>query len=187
MEKKNVVKRGGNGIALTVALAAVLAVSSCKKEVQIKPEHGRSGIENSDLKSTLSSAGGSNYKVSQPISLNGAQDMTISGDLINGGGLSCINLVNCHNIHITHCKLVNSSKMGVNLSSCSNIIVDDCYVANVAIGVYSYGGRNISVMNNKMNNILDQQSGGAMVAFENLGSDVTEATSNSAMNNTQAQ
>lgn len=186
MEKKNVAKRGGNVIALSVALVAVLVVSSCKKDAQLKPENNPAGIENSNNLKGTTGAAVSNYKASQAISLNGAHDMTISGDSISGGGLSCISLVNCYNIHITHCKLVNSSAMGVNLSACSNIIVDDCYIANVAAGVYSYNGKNVSVINNKMKSILDSHSDGTLVAFENLGSDTGEAASNSAMNNDQS-
>jgi hypothetical protein len=188
MEKKNVAKRGGNGIVLTVALVAALAGSSCRKDTQIRPEHSPAVIENSNqLKRTYGSAAGSSYKVSQPISLDGAHDMIISGDSISGGALSCISLVNCHNIHITHCKLINSSAMAVNLSACSNIVVDDCYVAQVATGVYSYNGRSISVINNQMEGFLGTQSAGNRVVFENMSNDVRDAASNSAINNWQTK
>jgi len=180
---KNVLKTIGNGVTLTATLAAVLLISSCKKEGQITPDNSANAAgANKSI-----AIGKSNYKVSQPITLTGAHDMTISGDSISGGANSCISLINCYNIHITNCKLVNSSAMGVNLSGCTNIIVDDSYVANVAIGVYSYNGKSISVMNNKMKNISDPQTGGAMVAFENLGNDAKDAASNSVMNNQLAQ
>jgi hypothetical protein len=180
MEKKNVVKRGGKVIALTVALISVFALPSCKKDAAINPENSPIAVANQS-KIAVSS----NYKVSRPISLNGAHDITISGDSISGGSLSCISLANCHNIHITKCKLVNSSAMGVNLSACSNIIIDDCNVANVSTGVYSYNGNSISVMNNKMAGI---QSTGATVTFENVSNDVAnDAPSNSAVNNVLTQ
>jgi hypothetical protein len=180
---KNILKTVGNGVTLTAALAAVLLASSCKKESQIAPL----GSANAAGANKSIAVAKSNYKVSQPITLNGVHDITISGDSISGGANSCISLVNCYNIHITNCKLVNSSAMGVNLSACSNIIVDDCVVANVATGVYSYNGKNISVMNNKMKNLSDPQAGGTMVAFESLGEDAKDAASNSAMNNELAR
>ncbi|MFI5161750.1 MAG: right-handed parallel beta-helix repeat-containing protein, partial [Sphingobacteriales bacterium] len=110
-------------------------------------------------------------------------DITISGDSISGGAMSCISLVNCYNIHITNCKLVNSSAMGVNLSQCSNIIVDDCYVANVSTGVHASNSRSISVLNNKMKNISGLQPGGTTAEFENVANDAKDASSNSAINN----
>jgi parallel beta-helix repeat protein len=189
MEKKNVVKRGGNAIALTIALAVVLSGSSCKKDAQINPGYNSTGIEN------LNQAGSgairntvSNLKVSAPVSLVGAHDMTISGDSINGGTHACISLVSCYNIHITNCKLVNSSQNGVNLSACSHITIDDCSMSNVAAGVYAFGGRDITVINNKMKDIIsDPRTGSALVVFENLGNDASEAASNSAVNNTLVQ
>jgi len=162
-------------VALTLVLASVISISSCKKDVQVTPEKVPASVTNS------------NYKVSQPISLNGVHDMTISGDSISGGALSCISLVNCYNIHITHCKLVNSSVNGVNLTDCNNIIVDDCSVANVSTGVYSFNSRSISVMNNLMKNISGTSTGGTMVAFENLGNNTEDASTNSAINNQEAQ
>jgi len=177
---KNILKNRGNGIALTAALAVVLLVSSCKKDAQIAPAPAASANKSITIAK-------SNYKLSQPITLTGAHDMTISGDSISGGANSCISLINCSNIHITNCKLVNSSAMGVNLSGCTNIVVDDSYVANVAAGVYSYNSKSISVMNNKMKNISGSQAGANMVVFESFGTEASEAASNSAMNNQQIQ
>jgi len=181
VEKKNVLQRVRGSVVLTLALVSVISVSSCKKDAQVNPENGPVGIAISKVAAISPSK--SNYKVSQPISLNGAHDITISGDSISGGAVSCISLVNCYNVHITHCKLVNSSSFGVSLSGCANVVVDDSNIANVLAGVHSFNGRSINVMNNKMSNLLGTQQGGTMVEFENLGNDVKDAGSNSAVNN----
>ena len=185
MEKKSVLKSVRGSVVLTLALVSVISVSSCKKDAQVNPENGPVSIAGSKVASISSSK--SIYKVSQPISLNGVHDITISGDSISGGALSCISLVNCYNIHITHCKLVNSSSFGVSLSGCTNVVIDDSYIANVLTGVHSFNGRSISVMNNKMSNLLGPQAGGTMVEFENLGNDTKDASSNTAVNNQLAQ
>jgi hypothetical protein len=185
VEKKSVLKSVRGGVVLTLALVSVIGISSCKKDAQVKPENGPVSIANSKVVAISPSK--SNYKASQPISLNGVHDITISGDSIRGGALSCISLVNCYNIHITHCKLVNSSTFGVSLSGCTNVVVEDSYVANVLTGVHSFNSRSISVMNNKMSNLSGPQSGGTMVEFENLGNDARDAGSNSAVNNLLVQ
>jgi hypothetical protein len=61
-------------------------------------------------------------------------------------------------------------------------------MSNVAAGVYAFGGRDITVINNKMKDIIsDPRTGSALVVFENLGNDASEAASNSAVNNTLVQ
>jgi len=181
MKKKNVLKRVQNGVTLTIALVSVLIVSSCKKDAQITPEN--SPVSVAAKLQGIPNISASNYKVSQPISLNGAHDLTISGDSISGGALSCISLVNCYNIHITHCKFVNSSLYGVDLSGCTNIIVDGCYVANVLTGVHASESKSIQVNNNSMKNIIGSQQGGLQAEFENISNGAADASSNSATNN----
>jgi Right handed beta helix region len=181
MKKKNVAKRVRNGVTLALALVSVLLVSSCKKDAQITPEN--SPVSVAGKLQGIKNIPASNYKVSQPISLNGAHDITISGDSISGGALSCISLVNCYNIHITHCKFVNSSLFGVDLSNCTNIIVDDSYVANVVTGVHASESKSIQVTNNNMKNITGSPQGGIEAEFENISSSAADASSNSATNN----
>ncbi len=185
MEKKSVLKSARGGVVLTLALVSVISVSSCKKDAQVNPQNGQVGTASSKVAAISPSK--SNYKTSQPIFLNGAHDITICGDSISGGALSCISLVNCYNIHITHCKLVNSSAFGVSLSGCTNVVVDDSNIVNVLTGVHSFNGRSISVMNNKMSTLLGPQTAGTMVEFETLGNDARDASSNSAVNNQLAQ
>lgn len=121
----------------------------------------------------------SNYRVSQPIYLNGVHDVTICAYSISGGISSCIDLVNCCNIHITQCELVNSDQLGINLIDCTNVLIDDCYVANVSSGIHSLNGVNIQVRNNKVKKLSPQ---GVLVKFESNGIDVTRVSNYSSNN-----
>jgi len=115
----------------------------------------------------------SNHRVSQPITLNGAHDITICDYLINGGASSCIDLVDCYNIHITQCELINSDQLGINLTDCANILIDNCCVANVLGGIHSLNGVNIQVRNNRIKELGPK---GMLVEFENTGIGVTKAS-----------
>ncbi|HTI60069.1 right-handed parallel beta-helix repeat-containing protein [Mucilaginibacter sp.] len=179
---KNVAGFAGKGIALTLALAGTLFITSCKKDAFIKPVGSMSSTPNAESASIKSKPAKTSYELAQPVSLNGAHDITISGDMITGGALSCIDLNNCYNIHITRCKLINSEKFAVNLSQCSNIVIDSCYVENVKTGVYAFNSRGIQVKNNKMKDVAGEQPG-VMTAFENLSADIKDAASNSAVDN----
>jgi polygalacturonase len=115
-----------------------------------------------------------NYRVSRPISLNGVHDITICAYSINGEPFSCIELVNCFNIHITECELINSDKLGVTLSGCANVLIDNCNVANVSAGIHSLNGVNIQVKNNKIEKLGPK---GKLVSFEHTDADAAEASS----------
>jgi len=120
-----------------------------------------------------------NYRVSRPIALTGVHDLTICAYSIKGGPFSCIDLVDCYNIHITQCELTNSDRLGVNLTNCANILIDNCYVADVLTGVHSLNGSNIQVKNNKITKLAPR---GMLVSFENIDTDAAEISSY-AMNN----
>jgi hypothetical protein len=119
------------------------------------------------------------YRVSRPISLNGVHDLTICAYSIKGGPFSCIDLVDCYNIHITQCELTNSEQPGVNLTNCANVLIDNCYVADVLTGIHSLNGSNIQVRNNKITKLAPK---GVLVSFENTDADAAEVSSY-AMNN----
>ena len=95
------------------------------------------------------------YKLAAPIAYVGKSNITINGDSINGGALPCISLIRCTNIHITHCKLVNSTGYGVFINGCTNILVDSSYIANVRSGVLAEDCPNgqIRVQYNQMLNM----------------------------------
>jgi hypothetical protein len=122
----------------------------------------------------------SNYRVSQPISLSGVHDVTICAYSINGGPCSCIDLVDCYNIHITQCELVNSDQTGIKLTGCANILIDDRYVANVSSGIHSLNGVNIQVKNNKIKKLAPH---GVLVRFECTGTGAADASSCAIVNN----
>lgn len=95
------------------------------------------------------------YKLTAPIAYVGKSNITINGDSINGGLLPCISLIKCTNIHIIHCKLVNSTGYGVFINSCTNILVDSCYIGNVRAGVLAEDCPNgqIRIQYNQMKNM----------------------------------
>ncbi len=96
------------------------------------------------------------YIRSKPIEYRNKHDLKIK-DLsidVQGASATCINLINCRNMHITRCRLVNSSSYAINLYNCSNITVDSCYIANVGFGVYAVNGcSSIKVNANQLLNI----------------------------------
>ena len=108
------------------------------------------------------------YKATSPISLYNVHDITISYDSINGGSLACISLTNCHNIHITKCKLLNSSSFGVVTSGCANIIVDSSYFYKVATGVFAYNTQGVQVVSNQFKNMQGPYPMGQFVQFNHV-------------------
>jgi parallel beta-helix repeat protein len=109
------------------------------------------------------------YRVSRPINISGAHDMTISGREITGGALPAIKLSNCYNIRITRNRLSNSTAAGIYLINCRNIIIDYNYISNVSSGVYaenSEGG--IIVSYNRFKNMRGPMPRGQFVQFNNV-------------------
>jgi hypothetical protein len=109
-----------------------------------------------------------NYKSVQPITLNGAHDIVIKGDSINGGQVPCITLTNCYNIRITHCKLINSKVVGINIYACTNITIDSSFISNVSTGVYALDSKTIKVVYNQMLNVNGPFPKGAFTQFDNV-------------------
>ncbi|MDB5017415.1 MAG: right-handed parallel beta-helix repeat-containing protein [Mucilaginibacter sp.] len=111
-----------------------------------------------------------NYVSSGVFNLTGAHDLTISGKSISGGSVPDITLINCYNIHITKCKLYNSSDVGIHLINCNNITIDYNYFTNVSTGVYaeqiSKGG--IVVNYNQFLNMKGPFPRGQFVQFNNV-------------------
>lgn len=111
---------------------------------------------------------GITYVATKPINLNGAHDITISGDSINGKYSVCIQLTNCYNVHITKCKIMNSTQRGINLQNCTNVLVDSCFFTNVAVGVYAHFGNQIKVNYNEFLNMRGPLPAGNFVQFNNV-------------------
>jgi parallel beta helix pectate lyase-like protein len=121
------------------------------------------------------------YTYSAPILLQNQNNVTISGDSINGGSKPCISLINCTNIHITNCKLQNGTTVnstGVNTLNCTGITVDNCLITKVSTGVYAQASQQINVNNNQFLNMMGPFPRGAYVQFNNVS-----GTGNQIVNN----
>ena len=120
------------------------------------------------------------YKASPVIKLNGAHDLTISGEAISGGNVPSITLTNCYNIHITKNKIYNSSDVGIHLYNCKNITVDFNYFTNVSSGVYAEQttGGGIVVNNNQFLNMVGPFPRGQFVQFNNVSGAGNSVSSN---------
>jgi len=132
---KNLNKKSGFLFA-ALLLASTCFVTSCQKESSVSPEPvpSYSNVPSADSLSSFSSSATS-YKIVGPINLYNKSNMTISGDSIAGGNVACIQLINCKNIRITHCKLGRSKSFGILIGNSSNIQVDSCNISNVATGI----------------------------------------------------
>src|SRR6184192_3760184 len=81
---------------------------------------------------------------------------TVSGKLIDMAGGSANGIVgnNVSNVHITKCKIVNTTGFAISLYSCTNITIDSCDIENVGFGVYAAGAsQTIKVNSNYFKNI----------------------------------
>jgi len=108
------------------------------------------------------------YTLVKPIYLIGQNNLTISGDSINGKSAACIALLNCSNIHITRCKLMNSSSQGIYLYNCTNVLIDSCFFNNVSAGVFVHIGSNIKVLNNEFLQMRGPFPAGNFVQFNGV-------------------
>lgn len=110
------------------------------------------------------------YKASAPISLSNQSNITISGDSINvnNGGTVGIKLNNCNNVHITKCKVMNSTNDGIQLNNCTNITIDSCFVTNVRAGVNVKYCTTVKVKNNQFLNMNGPYPSGNFVQFNNV-------------------
>ena len=111
--------------------------------------------------------------ITSPIKIQNKSNFTIERDTITGNSSPCILLINCTNVRITHCKLVDSKDIGIRLEGCSNILIDSNEIGHVKAGVFAIEcpAGQIRVMYNQMKNMIgpfpqadfiqfDQVSGG---------------------------
>ena len=98
--------------------------------------------------------------VSTTYNLTGYNGITISGKSFNASGSILIHLTNCHDIHITKCKVWNTTTYGIRMDNCYNITIDSCDFNNLATGVYAFGCTGgIVVKNNQFYNMHNNASG----------------------------
>lgn len=145
-------------------------ISSCQKDNIATPDTATvnpiTSTEGSNL-TTLATTPAKTvkYKLTAPIYLINASNITISGDSINGNGKICVTLINCNNIRITKSKLMNSpGQRGVSIYNCKNVSVDSCYISNVASGVYAHNSTGVRVISNQFLNMMGNY--GCFVQFD---------------------
>lgn len=171
MKKVNLLKRCAYGVFCTLATMSTLLISSCQKDATTTaPEQVPSSDLSSKFKASYAATTKSAYKLTSPIYYINKSNITISGDSINGGSAACIELVNCTNVKIHNCKLVNSTSFGVYLNNCSNVLIDSSYISKVRAGVYAEGcpGGQIRVMYNQMQNMLGPFPHADFVQFDRV-------------------
>jgi len=162
--------RTGLIVTMTVLVTASL-ISSCKQDEQVAPQtsDATTSTASNAMNLNTTSSLATTYKSSSPISYYSKSNITISGLSISGG-TNGIALYNCSNVHITNCKVANTSSFGIMLNNCTNITVDYCYVTNAKSGVHVYKGSTIKVNNNQFYNMNGPFPDGCFVQFCNLTS-----------------
>lgn len=170
MNLRNLITQTGIRMFFTLSLSSILiiTVSLCQKDNVSPPDTYSLQIATEGRYVSRASTTAIIYKVSGPISLSGVKNRTISGESITGGITPCISLNNCSNIHITHCKLINSTATGVNLINCVNISVDTSYISNVSSGIYATRCQTIQVVGNQMLNMVGPPPRGQFVQFNRV-------------------
>jgi hypothetical protein len=145
------------GIAMSIAtLFAVSLITSCQKDSSVAPANAvtTSGTANSStVLATTSSSSTITYKSSGAITAQ--SNTTYSGLVIDLGNSSKIGftLSGVSNVHITNCKIINTTSDAIFLNNCSNITIDNCFISNVAFGVNVLSSKTVKVNNNQMLNI----------------------------------
>jgi hypothetical protein len=94
------------------------------------------------------------YNSSGPIVLK--SNTTVSGLSIDLANASTIGVSGngVSNVHITNCRIVNTTNFAVDLKACTNITIDNCFFSNVGMGIYAEGSSTgIKVNNNQFLNI----------------------------------
>jgi len=146
-------------------LALLLSVGSCKQDAQVAPATTATTVSSNSMSGSFTSKSlATTYTTSAPISYYSKSNITISGLSITGG-TNGIALYNCSNVHITNCKVYNTSSFGIMLNNCTNITVDYCYVTNAKSGVHVYKGSTIKINNNQFYNMNGPFPDGCFVQF----------------------
>lgn len=155
------------GLAVFLMIPLFYA-SSCQKDATSGSNGNSLNSSGQNISGTATGGTTTLFTTNQPISLTGKSNLIIIGDSINGGSLPCITLINCSNIRITHCKLINSSNEGINLNNCSMVQIDSNYIANVSTGIYALSSNSIQVIYNQMKNMQGPYPKGAFVQFNQV-------------------
>jgi hypothetical protein len=144
------------GIAMSIAtLFTVSLITSCQKDNSVAPANSTTELGNSNATTTLASSGSSSttYKSSGPVTAK--SNTTYSGLVIDLGkaGTVGFTLNGVSNVHITNCKIINTTSYAINVYNSSNITIDNCFISNVAFGVNVANSKTVKVNTNQMLNI----------------------------------
>jgi len=168
-------------VVIIMGLFTTSLISSCSKDSsqQVSPaETSTTEVPTNSMSGSFtSSALATTYKSSSPVSYYSKNNITISGLSINGG-TNGIALYNCNNVHITNCKVYNTSSFGIMLNNCTNVTVDYCYVTNAKSGVHVYKGSAIKVNNNQFYNMNGPFPDGCFVQYCNVNGGGSQINNN---------
>ena len=148
------------GIIMSIAtLGAILSITSCSKDNSVAPGNTAAATSPSIAATAgatinVSASSATTYTASGPIVLK--SNTTISGLSIDLGKASKVGITGkgVSNVHITNCRIVNTTSFAVDLNKCSNITIDNCFISNVGSGVYTENGcTGIKVNSNQFLNI----------------------------------
>ena len=181
MNLKHLAPKAGMRMFYAFSLSTIFltTISSCQKD-SVEPTNA-SGSNAAIGNTSFSTASGTAYATSAPITMIGSKNLTISGVSITAGSKPAICLTNCSGIHITKSKLMNGNgvnAVGIQLTNCTNITVDNCYITNVASGVYAVGGSGIVVNLNQMKNMVGPYPRGQFVQFNGVTGAGNQITNN---------
>jgi parallel beta-helix repeat protein len=170
MKFKNTNLRSGIAWSIAVLLSASVT-TSCQKDAQVtSPTTTTTAVvpSNSMAIANTTKSLATTYTSSAPVAINSKSNITISGLTINcnGGNTVGIQLQGCSNVHITNCKIYNSSTWGIRLYKCTNVTIDYCYVTNVMTGIYCQLSTLCKVNNNQLLNMNGPM--GSFIQFDNI-------------------
>lgn len=132
------------------------------------------------------------FTMSAPITLNGVSNQTITGLQITCGTGNGIHLINCTNIHITKCRIINGTTIngiGIYATGCTNITVDSTAFENVTAGAQFQNDVTVKFNANEGHNMNGIHSGmtafyqrGQLVQFNNVSGAGSEIKNNKNFN-----
>jgi len=159
----------GANISASILPATIISTSAATTPIPV-----------SSTQTSSASSSPSSGTQTAPITMNGRNNVTISGLQINGGNVPCIKLTNCSNIYITQCSLGNSTNVGIELDNCTNVTIEKNNIFNVAAGIVAINCPNggINVFTNQMKNMQGQVHNGAFVQFTSVNGGNNNISSN---------
>ncbi|HEY9004273.1 MAG TPA: right-handed parallel beta-helix repeat-containing protein [Mucilaginibacter sp.] len=155
--------RAAGIVKLLMILAPLAFITSCQRDAEVLPSTSTSSVGSTFNSKSLASA----YTTSSPISYTNKNNITLSGLLISGG-TNGITFINCNNIVIQNCVIMNSSGFGIMLNNCKNVYVQNCFITNVKSGVHVYQGSGIVVNSNQFLNMNGPFPDGCFVQFASV-------------------